>query len=90
VGTVVELELSATHGTEPADVALSFQFSARAAEPVAAAPGSSLVIPSTVSTGGDGKATARLIMPDLGSGGVLLVIAAAEGAVSEPLQLTNE
>jgi hypothetical protein len=96
-GSVVGIDVHATfpfeHG-EPkvaSGVTIAFQATSSASSQVLVVPGSTLIVPSSVVTDKEGHAKATLVMPDLGvNDGILYIEAVGSGAVSSPLQLTNQ
>ncbi len=76
-GNIVTLEVTATRGTSPAkNVPIMFQSSPEVD-----------LVPSTTTTGDDGKARTSFAMPDLGSG--MLVVGAFGATTSATVTLTN-
>jgi hypothetical protein len=92
---VVPIAVDATYAMEASEskpaagVTVTFEASSSASVEVSVVPGSTLVVPTNATTDEEGHAEAALIMPSLGTGGVLYMVAVAAGAVSPAIELRN-
>jgi hypothetical protein len=91
-GTLVAIGVAASYpasGTSAFGVTLNFQIAATPTLPVASLPNSTIIVPTTVTTDKSGNATATLLMPQLGSGGVLYIEAVGPSSRSAGISLIS-